>query len=166
MPDALTPAQAQASLDVFCVRTADSRPRHQDGQRTTVGALAELEPVAPLPPPFPATLNVTRIVTAQALVAFRGNRYSVPPGLAGTVVTVSHRLGSPTLDIATGTTVLARHRRQPDGAGSWSATPGTSARSRPRCLARSTPAGPAPARSADLPAPPHSRMPSSCSTLT
>jgi len=78
---------------------------------------------------------VSRIVSAQALVAFRGNHYSVPPGLAGATVTVSHRLGETTLDIgadiavhrptphptrASGTvmvTVLARHRREPDGAG-------------------------------------------------
>ena len=59
-------------------------------------------------------------MSAQALVAFRGNRYSVPPGLAGATVTVSHRLGEHTLDIAPtahGGTVLARHRREPDGAG-------------------------------------------------
>ncbi|MGS0686812.1 Mu transposase domain-containing protein [Nakamurella sp. GG22] len=43
---------------------------------------------------------VPRPVTAQALVSFRGNRYSVPPELARTVVTVQHRLGSPVLSIA------------------------------------------------------------------
>jgi hypothetical protein len=59
-------------------------------------------------------------VSSQALVAFRGNHYSVPPGLAGSTLTVSHRLGELTLDVATATasgTVLARHRREPDGAG-------------------------------------------------
>jgi transposase len=122
LPDDLTVAQAQASLDAFCARVGDKRPRRRDGERTTVGQLADLEPLAPLPPAFPATLTVSRVVSSQALVSFRGNRYSVPPGLAGSTVTVTHRLGAPTLDIATtGTTrsatVLARHRREPDGAG-------------------------------------------------
>jgi hypothetical protein len=108
-------AQAQASLDAFCARVGDTRVRKREGQRTTVGALAQAEPLAPLPPAFPAT---ERVVSAQALVAFRGNRYSVLPGLAGATVTVSHRLGEHMLDIATPSgTVLARHRREPDGAG-------------------------------------------------
>ncbi len=90
------------------------------GSRTTVGALAELEleALGPLPPAFPATVTVERIVSAQALVAFRGNSYSIAPGLAGATVTVSHRLGALVIDIATPSgTVLARHRREPDGAG-------------------------------------------------
>jgi hypothetical protein len=68
--------------------------------------------------PFPAELTAARTVTAQALVAFRGNSYSVPPGLRGATVTVTHRLGSGTLAIATAAgAVIARHRRAPDGAG-------------------------------------------------
>jgi transposase len=118
LPDELTVAQAQASLDAFCVRVGDTRPRRRDGLRTTVGALGGIEPLALLPPAFPATVTAERVVSAQALVAFRGNRYSVPPGLAGVTVTVSHRLGAHTLDIATtASVVLARHRREPDGAG-------------------------------------------------
>jgi transposase len=123
LPDDMSIAQAQASLDAFCVRVGDARPRRRDGLRTSVGVLAGTEPLSLLPPPFPATVTVERIVSSQALVAFRGNRYSVPPGLAGSTVTVSHRLGEHTLDITTvsrGTTagtVLARHRREPDGAG-------------------------------------------------
>ncbi len=118
LPDDATVEQAQASLDGFCVRVGDSRVRRRDGGRTTVGALAELEPLAALPPAFPATLRAERIVSAQALVSFRGNSYSVPPGLAGARVAVSCRLGSQSVEIATVTgTVLARHRREPDGAG-------------------------------------------------
>jgi len=118
VPDEFTVAQAQASLDGFCARTGDSRVRHRDGERTTVGALGKAEPLAPLPPPFPATVTVLRVVSAQALVAFAGNHYSVPPGLAGATLSVSHRLGELTVDIATSSgTVLARHRREPDGAG-------------------------------------------------
>jgi transposase len=120
LPDALTVAHAQASLDAFCAATADRRPRRRDGQPTTVGALAAAERalLGPLPPPFPATVTARRVVTAQALVAFRGNLYSVPPGLAGQTLTVTHRLGAQTLTVATASgTVLAVHRREPDGAG-------------------------------------------------
>ncbi len=118
LPDERTVVEAQVSLDGFCARVGDGRARRRDGVATTVGALAATEPLAPLPAAFPATVVVSRVVTAQALVAFRGNTYSVPPGLAGVKVTVSHRLAATTLDIATGGgTVLARHRRELDGAG-------------------------------------------------
>jgi hypothetical protein len=51
-------------------------------------------------------------------VPFRGNQYSVGSGHGGSVVVVSHRLGTATLDLATVRgVVLARHRRQPDSAG-------------------------------------------------
>lgn len=51
-------------------------------------------------------------------MAYRGNTYSVPPGLAGTTVTVGHRLGNSTLQVATAAgVVLARHHREPAGAG-------------------------------------------------
>ena len=69
---------------------------------------------------------MARIVSAQALVSFRGNRYSVPPELTGARVVVTMRLGGPTLDIATtpgaatgarGGIVLARHHMAPTGAG-------------------------------------------------
>jgi hypothetical protein len=59
-----------------------------------------------------------RTVSAQALVAYRGNRYSVPPELTGAPVTVATRLGSGLLEIATAAgTVIARHRLAPAGAG-------------------------------------------------
>ena len=76
--------------------------------------------------PFPAEVTVARTVTAQALVAFRGNRYSVPPGMPGATVTVPHRLGSDHLAIATaGGAVVARHRRArtaPGGSCAMTAT--------------------------------------------
>jgi transposase len=116
VPDDFTMAQAQGSLDAFGARKSDSRVRKREGIKTTVGELAAAEALllAPLPPAFPATLTVTRVVSSQALVAFRGNYYSVPPGMAGVTLTVTHRLGEQTLDSRT---VLARHRREPDGAG-------------------------------------------------
>lgn len=119
LSDEVSPTQAQAQLDAFCARVGDARRRRRDGAPTTVGALADAEPLAPCPPqPYPATLEVSRVVSAQALVAFRGNFYSVPPGLGGTGVLVRHRLGQPTIEITTvaGAT-LAVHRREVDGAG-------------------------------------------------
>jgi len=90
-----------------------------DGNRCTVADLAANERLAPLPAAaFPAEVSVPRQVTPLALVSFRGNRYSVPPELAGGPVTVTHRLGSPVLSFATdrGVTV-ALHHRVADGTG-------------------------------------------------
>ena len=59
-------------------------------------------------------------------MSFRGNRYSVPPQLHGATVSVSVRLGSTHLDIATApclarpwgpSVVIARHALAPTGAG-------------------------------------------------
>jgi transposase len=119
LPDDVTPAQAQARLDHWCQAKGDARRRVRDGVATTAGALLAAEPLAPLPQvPYPAVIEDTRTVSAQALVSWHGNRYSVPPGHGGQEVTVRHRLGSATLDVATvAGTVLARHRREPDHAG-------------------------------------------------
>lgn len=119
LPEDLTPTQAQAHLDAFCVRVGDARRRMREGTPTTVGALGDAE-VLRAPPrlAYPASLSVERVVSAQALVAFRGNFYSVAPGLGGDTVTVNHRLGQAELEVLTARgTVLARHRREPDGAG-------------------------------------------------
>jgi transposase len=119
LPDEVTPAQAQARLDDWCARKGDARRRVRDGQRTTVGTLMAAEPLAPLPAvPFPAVIEDTRTVTAQALVAWHGNSYSVPPGHGGQKVMIRHQLGAATLEVVTAAgTVLARHRREPDHAG-------------------------------------------------
>jgi hypothetical protein len=67
---------------------------------------------------FPATLQVQRRASAQALVSFRGNRYSVPPELAHASVTVALVLGAPTIDIATTSgIVVARAHLATEGAG-------------------------------------------------
>jgi len=120
LPDEVSIRDAQARLDAWCEQKGDARRRVDlAGTKTTVGELAAAERLRPLPPaPFPATLTVARTVRPQALVAFRGNRYSVPPELAGATATVTVKLGSPSLEIATAAgTVIARHRRAPDGAG-------------------------------------------------
>jgi hypothetical protein len=68
--------------------------------------------------PYPVIVAEGRTASRQALVAYRGNRYSVPPELAAAQVIVSHRLGDPFLDIATmGGIVIARHRMAADGLG-------------------------------------------------
>jgi hypothetical protein len=114
----VTPVEAQASLDAIAVRL-DGRVRRRDGQRTTVGALADAEPLHPLPlAAFPAELIVERKVSPQGLVDFRGNQYSVPPGMPGAQVSVRLRLGAGILHIATTAgTVIAAHRLAPTGAG-------------------------------------------------
>ncbi|MGZ4620813.1 MAG: IS21/IS408/IS1162 family transposase [Frankiaceae bacterium] len=127
LPDDVTVEQAQASLDEFCRIRGDARLRTLGDRRGSVLTHAEAERLTPLPAPFPAVLTVERKVSAQALVAYRGNSYSVPPELTGTTVTIAHRLGSTTIDITTGpadssgtgrlSTVVARHRLAADGTG-------------------------------------------------
>src|SRR6266545_1621596 len=109
-------AGAQASLDRFWATTGDARPRW--GGRS-VGELGDTEPLQPLPiQPYPATVEVQRVVTASCTIAFRGNHYSVPPGLVGSTAMVRHRLGTLELGILSAAGVLlATHRLAPPGAG-------------------------------------------------
>ncbi|MGO0575546.1 IS21/IS408/IS1162 family transposase [Ornithinimicrobium panacihumi] len=120
LADEVTVEQAQASLDKFCTTRGDARmrPGGPDG-KASVLTLAAKEPLAPVPTvPFPASITEERVVSAQALVAWRGNFYSVAPELARAQVTVTWRLGSTRIDIATTSgTVIARHELAPDGAG-------------------------------------------------
>ena len=63
-------------------------------------------------------ITETRTVSRQALVAYRGNRYSVPPELAKATVGVARPVGAGHLDITTASgIVIARHRLAADGAG-------------------------------------------------
>ena len=116
--DDATVAAAQQDLDRLCERL-DGRVRRRDGQRVSVGELAAGEGLRAVPAAaFPAELAVARTVTAQALVSFRGNRYSVPPGMPGAQVIVRHRLGADALRIVTASgATVAVHRRAPNGAG-------------------------------------------------
>jgi transposase len=122
--------QAQTALDDWCWRRSDVRLRPGGtGGKLTVATLAEREPLAPVGAAYPTDLAVRRIVSAQALVAFAGNFYSVPPELAGAPVTVTHRLGADHIDIissavSAGPVVLARHRLAPAGAGALIRTEG------------------------------------------
>jgi len=118
---AATPEEAQLSLDRFLAGPGDARARRTPtGVTTTVGVLGDAEPLLALPAlAFPATIEVTRVVAANATVAFRGNRYSVPPGLTDVDLSLRHRLGSATVEIHSPVGgLLAAHRLAPPGAGS------------------------------------------------
>ena len=68
--------------------------------------------------PYPATIVVERTVADNATVAFRGNRYSVPPGLVGSIFEVRHRLSTSTLEVHSASgRLVAGHVRAPDGLG-------------------------------------------------
>jgi hypothetical protein len=117
---ATTPEEAQLSLDRFLAGPGDARPRRTaTGAATTVGALADAEPLLALPSAtFPATIEVGRIVADNATVAFRGNRYSVPPGLGGVELMLRHRLASSTVEVhSPAGALLVTHRLAPAGAG-------------------------------------------------
>jgi transposase len=109
------PAEAQRSLDAWCLEVSDKRRRGP----LTVAQKAAAEPLLPLPvAAYPAELRAERLVSASALVSFEGNRYSVPPALAGQTVSVRLRVGEPVLQLVSAAGVLvATHRRAPAGAG-------------------------------------------------
>jgi len=151
LPDDVSVQEAQARLDRWCSTRGDVRLRATADGRATVGTLAKAEPLAPMPTPFPAVLTLPRVVSAQALVSFRGNRYSVPPELHGSTVSVSVRLGGTHLDIATQPgpgrasalpTVVARHVLAPEGAGATVRDHGHVAALEQAALAASTNARP------------------------
>jgi hypothetical protein len=63
-------------------------------------------------------ITVERKASRSALVAFEGNRYSVPPAQAGRTVTVHARVGEPLLRILSHAgEIVATHRRAPSGVG-------------------------------------------------
>ena len=130
---AATPEEAQASLDRFCSTIGDARLRPpgryvdpdelaglDDHPRwPTVAELADAEPLLTLPAAaYPATVEVARTVATNATVPFRGNHYSVPPGLGGTALTLRHRLGTGTVEVhARSGLLIVSHRLAPAGAG-------------------------------------------------
>ena len=123
LADDLTVEAAQASVDAFARTRGDTRMRPGSidgaGGKVTVATVAAAEPLHPAPAtPYPVVITETRTVSRQCLVAYRGNRYSVPPELAGAQVTASRPLGGECIDIATGGgIVVARHRLAADGTG-------------------------------------------------
>jgi hypothetical protein len=117
--DDVTVEQAQADLDRFCSTRADTRMRATPDDKSTVAALAAIEPLQPVAAqPYPVIVAEQRTASRQALVAYRGNRYSVPPELAMVTVTVTRPVGGAFIDIATsGGIVIARHKLLADGLG-------------------------------------------------
>jgi hypothetical protein len=131
-----SPEAAQVSLDRFWATTGDARLRSPgrvedppaDGSRPawpTVGELADAEPRLALPAvPFPATVELTATVDHQASVAFRGNRYSVPPRYRAATMKLFHRLGSGALEVVSPSGILlVTHRLAAPGAGLMVRTP-------------------------------------------
>jgi transposase len=120
LADELTAEQAHADCDRFATVRGDTRlqPTAED-RRASVATVAARVPLQPLPPaPYPVLLTETRAASRQALVSYRGNRYSAPPELAGAAVTITRPIGAAFIDIATDSQItVARHRLAPDGAG-------------------------------------------------
>ena len=119
LADELTVEQAQADCDRFATVRGDTRLRPTTDGKASVAMVAAQEPLHSVPPtPYPIMITETRIVSRQALVAYRGNRYSVPPELAATTVTVTRPVGGEYLDITTASgIVIARHHLATDGTG-------------------------------------------------
>jgi transposase len=119
LPDDVTVEQAQADLDRFASVRGDTRMRATPEGRSTVAALADTEPLHPVAAaPYPVIVTEQRSASRQALVAYRGNRYSVPPELAAAQVVVTRPVGGAFIDIATtGGIVIARHKLLADGLG-------------------------------------------------
>lgn len=135
---ATTPEDAQVSVDRFWSTTGDARLRppgryadpadltpDERPAWPTVGELAAAETLMALPAvPFPATIEEFHTVDDRATVAFRGNRYSVNPGLGGVELVLRQRLGTSTLEIFSPAGMLmVSHRVAPPGAGSIIRTP-------------------------------------------
>ena len=120
LADEVSPPRAQVLLDQLSQDKFDARPRRRpDGEKVTVGVLAGEERLRPLPgTPYPAVIEDSRQISPQALVSWKGNLYSVPPGRPREQAIVRHQLGAGTVDIVTPAGVtLARHYREPDHAG-------------------------------------------------
>jgi transposase len=130
-----SPEAAQVSLDRFWATTGDARLRSPRGieepsaegrpRWPSVAELAGAEPLLALPAaPYPATVEVLAPVDHRASVAFRGNRYSVAPGLQGATMALRHRLGTNALEIYSRSgALLVTHRLAPAGAGEIVRTP-------------------------------------------
>lgn len=118
LADDTTAEQAQASLEAFAIGQ-DRRRREGAAGSTTSAAMRAAEGLRPLPATvFPVIVAEQRTATRQALIDWRGNRYSVPPELAAARVSVKHRLGAEVIDIATASgVVVARHRLAEPGLG-------------------------------------------------
>ena len=112
-----------------CAARPASKNRPPMGSRSrwpTVGELADAEPlhgVAGRAVPGHGR-GRPQSVDHQASVAFRGNRYSVAPGLGGMAMTLRHRLGTTTVEVVSPAGVLlVTHRLAAPGSGAMVRTP-------------------------------------------
>ena len=119
LPDDVTVEQAQERLDEFCRIRGDARLRPTADGKASVASVASSEGLHPMPArAYPAILTSERVVSRQALVSYRGNRYSVPPELASARVTVTQVLGTDVIDVVTASGItIARHHLAADGTG-------------------------------------------------
>ncbi|OBB26911.1 hypothetical protein A5792_23940 [Mycolicibacterium peregrinum] len=91
---AKAPGNARAAQAMATPIIQAGRIRTTADWRSSVAVVAKAEPLHPVPPaPYPVIVSETRTASRQALVSYRGNRYSVPPELAAAQVTVSHPVG-------------------------------------------------------------------------
>ena len=106
--------RAKCNRPIHALTKAAQRRRRS----STVGELGATEPLRALPAtPFPARILVARKASRSALVAFEGNRYSVPPNHAMRTVSVIAGVGDPILRIISSAgELLAEHHRAPTGA--------------------------------------------------
>ena len=112
-----SPEAAQAAAGRWCAEVADARMRRVGEVACTVAEAAAAEALLGLPAAaFPVTLTLERVVAANALVSVWGNRYSVPPELAGANVQVAHSCGADSVEIRAGGRIVATHRLAPAGA--------------------------------------------------
>lgn len=93
IPDNPTVKAAQVSVDRFARLRGDTRLRAIGDGRSSIAVVAKSEPLSPVPAsPYPVIVSESRTPSRQALVSYRGNRYSVPPELAPAEVRVSYRM--------------------------------------------------------------------------
>ncbi|MDO5735224.1 MAG: hypothetical protein Q4P15_01980 [Propionibacteriaceae bacterium] len=118
LADDMTAEAAQTSLTAFATRQDDRRREDTHGS-TTAAVMFTAERLRPLPPTvFPVTVSEERTATRQALIDWRGNRYTVPPELAAAKVIVEQRLGVKVINISTPSgVVVARHKVAEPGLG-------------------------------------------------
>ncbi|WP_422117680.1 IS21/IS408/IS1162 family transposase [Brachybacterium sp. UNK5269] len=110
--------QAQASIEMFADRQ-DGHRREGESGTTTAREMFAAERLRPLPSrAFPVVVTEQRTASRQALINWRGNRYSVPPELAAATVTIHQRPGADSIDITTAAgAVVARHQLAQPGLG-------------------------------------------------
>ena len=81
-------------MDRFARVRGDTRLRATADGRSSVAVVAKTEPLSPLPAvPYPVIVTEARTASRQALVSYRGNRYSVPPELAAAPGDGHHPVG-------------------------------------------------------------------------